>query len=77
MLLYFLFKALDAAQLGFEGSDPLVRLNLTDAHYIDVIHTNGKPTVPTFGLGFITTLGSFVIRYFIYCVCILVQLKII
>lgn len=51
--------ALDAAQIGFEGGDPQVRLMKGDASFVDTYHTNGKPTVPTFGLGFVTDFGSF------------------
>ncbi|XP_065218173.1 pancreatic triacylglycerol lipase-like [Planococcus citri] len=50
--------ALDAAQIGFEGADPQVRLMKGDASFVDTYHTNGKPTVPTFGLGFVTDFGD-------------------
>lgn len=59
-----IFSALDPAQIGFEGTDEEVRLVQGDAYFIDVYHTNGKPTVPTFGLGFVSTVGTFQLQFF-------------
>ncbi|KAK6635543.1 hypothetical protein RUM44_000795 [Polyplax serrata] len=49
--------ALDPAQPGFEGFDKLVRLDKSDAEFVDVIHTSAKPLIPTFGFGMIAPYG--------------------
>lgn len=51
------FKGLDVAQPGFEGYPSDVRLTVRDAKNVDVHHTNGKPTFPLLGFGFITPIG--------------------
>jgi hypothetical protein len=38
-----LVSGLDPAGLCFGGRDPEVRLDRTDADYVDVIHTDGQP----------------------------------
>ncbi|XP_075235094.1 pancreatic triacylglycerol lipase-like [Lycorma delicatula] len=48
---------LDAAQPGFEGLPALVRIDKTDANFVDLIHTNIKPIVPTLGFGLISPVG--------------------
>lgn len=49
--------ALDPAQPGFEGFDKLVRLDESDADFVDVVHTSAKPFIPTLGLGMIAPHG--------------------
>ena len=41
---------LDPAEPNFEGTDPIVRLDSSDAYYVDVIHTDANPIL-SFGLG--------------------------
>ncbi|CAH0765055.1 unnamed protein product [Bemisia tabaci] len=48
---------LDPAQPGFEGDDPAVYLDASDAKFVDIIHTNADPFVPNGGLGFIQPTG--------------------
>ncbi|KAK3594260.1 hypothetical protein CHS0354_020442 [Potamilus streckersoni] len=45
------FVGLDPAGPLFEGRDPLVRLDSTDAYYVDVIHTDGT------GFGMLSPVG--------------------
>ncbi|XP_065219720.1 pancreatic triacylglycerol lipase-like, partial [Planococcus citri] len=47
---------LDPAQPGFEDLDPIVRLDRSDARYVDVIHSDAKPFV-LFGLGIMSPIG--------------------
>ncbi|XP_029343728.1 inactive pancreatic lipase-related protein 1 [Acyrthosiphon pisum] len=49
--------AFDPAQPGFEGCPKEVRLDKSDAHFVDVIHTSCRPTVPFLGFGLITPVG--------------------
>ncbi|XP_034945186.1 pancreatic triacylglycerol lipase-like [Chelonus insularis] len=49
--------ALDPAQPGFQGKNALVRLNNSDASFIDVVHTDGKPFLPFLGLGMTSGVG--------------------
>uniref|UniRef100_A0A336LTX6 CSON000474 protein n=1 Tax=Culicoides sonorensis TaxID=179676 RepID=A0A336LTX6_CULSO len=42
---------LDPAEPYFSQTDPIVRLDRTDAEYVDVIHTDAKPFVSSGGLG--------------------------
>lgn len=50
--------AFDPAQPGFEGCPKQVRLDKSDAHFVDVIHTSCRPTVPFLGFGLITPVGN-------------------
>lgn len=50
--------ALDPAQPGFQGRNPMIRLNKTDANFIDVIHTDGRPFLPWLGLGMTVGVGD-------------------
>ena len=45
LLLLFLHLGLDPAGPLFEGYDVKVRLDKTDAHYVDVIHSNGESLI--------------------------------
>ncbi|XP_045158432.1 inactive pancreatic lipase-related protein 1-like [Mercenaria mercenaria] len=47
---------LDPAGLAFGGKSPEVRLDPTDAKFVDVIHTDGHP-IRTLGLGSSTPMG--------------------
>ncbi len=54
------FAALDPSTIYFEGADPLVRLDPTDALFVDVVHTDASyAQVGTdhVGLGFRSSLG--------------------
>lgn len=48
--------ALDPAQPGFEGFDKLVRLDSSDAEFVEVVHTNAKP-FPILGFGMMAPYG--------------------
>lgn len=41
LLLFFLSLGLDPAAVGFEGFPEMVRLDPSDAGFVDVIHSNG------------------------------------
>ncbi|PSN40709.1 hypothetical protein C0J52_13759 [Blattella germanica] len=42
---------LDPAYFYFEGQSSEVRIDKTDAVFVDVVHTNGNPTIPYAGFG--------------------------
>ncbi|XP_063705168.1 pancreatic lipase-related protein 2 [Culicoides brevitarsis] len=48
---------MDPAEPYFSKTDPLVRLDRTDADYVDVIHTDAKPFVSSGGLGLAEPIG--------------------
>ncbi|XP_010078272.1 PREDICTED: inactive pancreatic lipase-related protein 1-like, partial [Pterocles gutturalis] len=48
---------LDPAQPYFEGTPIEVRLDKTDAEFVDVIHTDSAPTVPYLGFGMMAAIG--------------------
>ncbi|KAK0164528.1 hypothetical protein PV328_003145 [Microctonus aethiopoides] len=50
--------ALDPAQPGFEGKNPIIRLDESDASFIDVIHTDGRSFLPFLGLGMTSGVGT-------------------
>lgn len=50
--------AFDPAQPGFEGCPKEVRLDKSDANFVDVIHTSCRPTIPLLGLGLIKPVGN-------------------
>ncbi|KAJ1527564.1 hypothetical protein ONE63_007530 [Megalurothrips usitatus] len=50
--------ALDAAQPAFEDQAPEVRVAVGDALFVDVLHTNGVPFIPTLGLGVMHPVGD-------------------
>lgn len=52
--------AFDPAQPGFEGCPKEVRLDKTDAKFVDVIHTSCRPTVPLLGFGLIHPVGNYI-----------------
>lgn len=49
--------ALDPAQPAFEGFPENVRLDKEDANFVDVLHTNTRPTIPLLGFGYQDVLG--------------------
>lgn len=49
---------MDPASPGFEGHPKDVHLSDTDCWLVDVLHTNGEPIFPTFGLGYLTAVGK-------------------
>ncbi|CAL4120475.1 unnamed protein product, partial [Meganyctiphanes norvegica] len=49
---------MDPAEPSFEGTDPLVRLDPTDAALVDVIHSDAGPII-TGGLGMYQPVGHF------------------
>ena len=49
--------ALDPAQPGFEGYEPLVRLTGSDATHVDALHTNAIPFQLFRGFGFVNPIG--------------------
>lgn len=51
--------AFDPAQPGFEGCPKEVRLDKSDADFVDVIHTSCRPTVPLLGFGLIAAVGNY------------------
>ncbi|XP_004448089.1 pancreatic triacylglycerol lipase [Dasypus novemcinctus] len=48
---------LDPAEPCFEGTPELVRLDPSDAMFVDVIHTDAAPVVPNLGFGMSQTAG--------------------
>lgn len=50
--------ALDAAQPAFEDQAAEVRVAAGDARFVDVVHTNGVPFIPTLGLGVMHAVGD-------------------
>ncbi|XP_053696867.1 pancreatic lipase-related protein 2-like [Sabethes cyaneus] len=48
---------LDPAELAFTETDPIVRLDTTDAKYVDIIHSDATPFVPKIGLGLFEPIG--------------------
>lgn len=48
---------MDPAELAFTETDPIVRLDTTDAHYVDIVHSDATPFVPKIGLGLYEPIG--------------------
>ncbi|KAM6184544.1 pancreatic triacylglycerol lipase [Rhynchocyon petersi] len=48
---------LDPAEPCFEGTPELVRLDPSDAMFVDVIHTDAAPVIPNMGFGMSQTVG--------------------
>ncbi|CAK7301304.1 Pancreatic triacylglycerol lipase [Vulpes lagopus] len=48
---------LDPAEPCFEGTPELVRLDPSDAQFVDVIHTDAAPIIPNMGFGMSQTVG--------------------
>ncbi|XP_033617288.1 pancreatic triacylglycerol lipase isoform X2 [Fukomys damarensis] len=48
---------LDPAEPCFQGTPELVRLDPSDAQFVDVIHTDGAPIIPNLGFGMSQTVG--------------------
>ena len=51
---------LDPADPHFEETDPIVRLDETDAYYVDIIHTDANPLLS--GVEFIRIAKTFLNR---------------
>lgn len=49
--------AMDPAQPAFENLDKRVRIDPSDADFVDVIHSNAKPTIPFIGFGMMRPVG--------------------
>ncbi|NWX24344.1 LIPR1 protein, partial [Aegotheles bennettii] len=50
-------SGLDPAQPYFQGTPAEVRLDKTDAEFVDVIHTDSAPTIPHLGFGMSPAVG--------------------
>ncbi|KFV78099.1 Inactive pancreatic lipase-related protein 1, partial [Struthio camelus australis] len=50
-------SGLDPAQPYFQGTPVGVRLDKSDAEFVDVIHTDGAPTIPYLGFGMSLAIG--------------------
>lgn len=48
---------MDPAQPLFENLDKAVRIDTSDADFVDVIHSNAKPTIPFIGFGMMRPVG--------------------
>ncbi|XP_049711223.1 pancreatic triacylglycerol lipase-like [Elephas maximus indicus] len=48
---------LDPAEPNFQGTPELVRLDPSDAKFVDVIHTDAAPLIPNLGFGMSQTVG--------------------
>lgn len=48
---------MDPAELAFTETNPIVRLDTTDAKFVDVIHSDATPFVPKIGLGLYEPIG--------------------
>lgn len=49
---------LDPAQLLFEGHKKEIQLDADDALFVEVMHTDAKPTVPLLGAGVLRAVGK-------------------
>lgn len=57
----------DPAQPGFEGCSKEVRLDKSDANFVDVIHTNCEPFIPYLGVGMFSPIGNdFFLEHIVY-----------
>ncbi|KXJ72792.1 pancreatic lipase-related protein 2 [Aedes albopictus] len=50
-------SGLDPAELAFTETNPIVRLDVTDAKYVDIVHSDATPFVPKIGLGLYEPIG--------------------
>ncbi|XP_055615910.1 pancreatic lipase-related protein 2 [Toxorhynchites rutilus septentrionalis] len=48
---------LDPAELAFTETNPIVRLDTTDAKFVDIIHSDATPMMPKIGLGLYEPIG--------------------
>ncbi len=64
MTIYFFSIGLDPAGPYFENTDPKVRLDPTDALFVDVIHTDGAHNL-LLGLGITILIGNLSIILFL------------
>lgn len=53
---------LDPAQPLFEGYKKVVQLDADDALFVEVMHTDAKPTVPLLGAGILRAVGKVITR---------------
>lgn len=58
---------MDPASPGFEGHAKEVQLSAKDCWFVDVLHTNGEPIFPTFGLGYMTPIGEIIFSFYLIC----------
>lgn len=58
MIRNWFVTGLDPAQYGFEEAHPDTRLDVSDATFVDVIHTNTEPFHPLLGVGMKQTVGK-------------------
>ena len=49
---------MDPAQPLFENLNKEVRIDTSDAAFVDVIHSNAKPTIPFIGFGMMRPVGE-------------------
>lgn len=49
-------SGLDPAEPLFSGTDPIIRLDRTDARFVDIIHTDARPFISG-GLGMLEPIG--------------------
>lgn len=48
---------MDPAELAFTETDPIVRLDTTDANFVDIVHSDATPMVSQIGLGLYEPIG--------------------
>lgn len=49
-------SGLDPAEPFFAGTDPIIRLDRSDARFVDIVHSDARPFV-SFGLGLFEAIG--------------------
>lgn len=49
---------MDPAQPLFENLNKEVRIDTSDAAFVDVVHSNAKPTIPFIGFGMMRPVGE-------------------
>lgn len=50
-------SGMDPAELAFTETNPIVRLDVTDAKFVDIVHSDATPFVPKIGLGLFEPIG--------------------
>jgi hypothetical protein len=56
--MFLIGVGLDPAQPLFEGFKKEVQLDADDALFVEVMHTDAKPTVPLLGAGILRAVGK-------------------